>query len=369
MTPLSRASGHSVLYLAAEAARAALDEAGLRGADLDGIVSYSMFNDSVFSEAVGSALGARELSYVMDFAQGGQSAAFMLMHAAMAVQSGLAESVLVFRALNGASGTRIGRLAFPFPGTEYRYPLGYTAYPQYMAMACRRYMIETGATEDDLGAAAVALRSWALMNDRATFQTALTLEEYFSSPYIASPYRVLDCCREIDGAAAVVVTSAERARDLRMPPAIIAGSAWRSHEFDLDMGSRLNADSSHNFAYHLRDELWGSAGLQPSDAQFAELYDCFTGVLLMNTEGLGLCAEGAAGDLFRTDALPGGRLPINTNGGLLSEGYLHGMNHICEATWQIQGVCGSRQVPNPSVGVVCSGGTGSGSAIVLTAAA
>lgn len=367
MTELTQRSGRSVLDLAASACRSTLEGAGLPASEVDGIASWSIYDDSVWSESVGRVLGTGDLSYVMDFGQGGQSASHVVAHAAMAVSAGLAKNVLVFRALNGRSGKRIGRMTPSSASAEYRYPIGYTAYPQYIAMWTRRYMIETGATEADLGEVAIAARRWAALNDRAQFRDPLDLEAYFESPYIAAPFRVLDCVRETDGAAAVLVTSVERARDLDLPPVVLQSAAWASHGFDLDMGGRLNDDTSYNFAHYLAEDLWGRAGLGPQDVDVAELYDCFTGALLQNTEGLGLCGRGEAGELFRSGATsPGGRIPINTHGGLLSEGYLHGMNTVTEAVWQLQGLGGPAQVPDAEVAVTCSGGSSSGSALVLT---
>jgi acetyl-CoA acetyltransferase len=357
-----------VLDLAREACLKALEAAGLPASEVDGMVQYSLYNDSVPSESVGAAIGASDLTYAMDFAQGGQSASYMVMHAAMAIEAGMAKNVLVFRALNGRSGVRVGRALGAGGSTEFRYPLGYIAYPQYTAMWARRYLIETGSTEEDLGAIAIAERSWAALNDRAILREPLTMEKYFDSPYVAAPYRVVDCTTEVDGAAAVLVTSLERARDLNQTPAVIAGSAWASHGFDLDMGGAfLYDDYSRNFASHLAEPLWKSAGVGPEDVDVAELYDCFTGVLAANLEGLGLVGRGEAGAFAREGhTSQGGKLPVNTNGGLLSEGYLHGMNTVTEAVWQIEGLCGERQVDKADVVAVCSGGLSSGSAIVLT---
>lgn len=367
-TALSRNSGRSVLSLAREACLGALEAAGMEPREVDGMVQYSLYNDSVPSESVGAAVGAGDLTYAMDFAQGGQSASYMVMHAAMAIEAGLASNVLVFRALNGRSGVRVGRALTAAGGTEFRYPLGYIAYPQYTAMYARRWMVETGATEEDLGAIAIAEREWAQKNERAIIRKPLTLDDYFDSPYVAAPYRIVDCTTEVDGAAAVLVTSLSRARDLNLTPAVVTGSAWATHGFDLDMGSSLLYDDySRNFASHLAGPLWKSAGLGPEDVDVAELYDCFTGVLAMNLEGLGLVGRGEAGAFVRDgNTSLGGKLPVNTNGGLLSEGYLHGMNTVTEAVWQMQGLCGERQVEKSDVVAVCSGGMQSGSALVLT---
>lgn len=368
MTDLTRKSGRSVLALAREAALNACASAGLDPRAVDGVVEFSMYDDSVPAEALGAAIGATELSYVLDFAQGGQSASHMVAHAAMAVACGFAENVIVFRAMNGRSGVRIGRHAAAGGATEFRYPLGFTAYPQLAAMWARRYMIDTGATELDLGAIAIAQRKWAANNPRAILREPLTEESYLSSRWIAEPYRLADCTTEVDGAAAVLVTSVERARDLRQTPAVIASAAWATHGFDLDMGSSLRYDDYvRNFASHLADPLWKRAGLGPQDVDYAEIYDCFTGAAAINMEGLGLCETGGAGPFARAGhTSPGGRLPVNTHGGLLSEGYVHGMNTVTEAVWQMQGLGGERQVPKTDAAVVTSGAYVSGSAMVLT---
>lgn len=368
MTELSRRSGRSVLSLAREAALEACAAAGLAPDQVDGVVQYSMYDDSVQAEALGAAIGARDLSYVMDFAQGGQSAAHMVAHAAMAVACGFAESVIVFRAMNGRSGVRIGQHSAAGGGTEFRYPIGFLAYPQVAALWGRRYLIETGATELDFAAIAIAQRNWAMRNPRAILRESLTEEDYLASRWIAEPFRLPDCTTEVDGAAAVLVTSLERARDLRQTPAVIASAAWATHGFDLDMGSSLRYDDYlRNFSAHLAGPLWQRAGVGPQDVDYAEIYDCFTGALALNMEGLGLCEVGGAGAFARDGHTSlGGRLPTNTHGGLLSEGYVHGMNTVTEAVWQMQGLAGERQVPKNDVAVVTSGAYVSGSAIVLT---
>lgn len=368
MTELSRRSGRSVLSLAREAALAACESAGLDPAAVDGVVQYSLYDDSVPAEALGASIGAGDLTYVMDFAQGGQSASHMVAHAAMAVACGFATNVIVFRAMNGRSGVRIGQNAATGGGTEFRYPLGFVAYPQVAALWARRYLIETGCTELDLGAIAIAQRRWAERNPRAILREPLTDESYLESRWVAEPYRLPDCTTEVDGAAAVLVTSVERARDLRLTPAVIASAAWATHGFDLDMGSSLRYDDYlRNFASHLADPLWKRAGLGPEDVDYAEIYDCFTGAAALNMEGLGLCEIGGAGRFAREGhTSQGGRLPTNTHGGLLSEGYVHGMNTVTEAVWQMQGLGGERQVPRNDVAVVCSGAFVSGSALVLT---
>ncbi len=366
MTALTQASGRSVLALAAEACNGALAAAGLDPREVDGVSAFSMYDDSVPSEAVAGALGIHDLSYCMDFNQGGQSACFLVMNAAMAIAAGQASAVLVYRALNGRSGTRVGRAPAGGTGAALRHSLGLVAYPQVQALWCRRYMIETGAGERDLAAAAINARARGARNPRALRRTPLTEEDYFAGPYVAEPYRAADCTLEVDGACAVLVTSLERARDLKLAPAVIRSSGWQSHRFDLDMASFLTYDDfARNFAHHLRDRLWREAGLGPSDLDVASLYDCFSGVLLQNIEGFGLAEPGGGGDYLRRQAGDRGLPAINPSGGLLAEGYLHGMNTLSEAVWQVQGEAGPTQVEGCRTALASSGGALSGSALVL----
>jgi acetyl-CoA acetyltransferase len=368
-TELSKSSGRTVLDLATEAGRKAADDAGVPLSDIDGVVSFSVLGDSVSSEAVATSLAVPGLRFVMDFQQGGQSPCFMIQQAAMAVAQGYAENVLVFRALNGRSGIRVGSGSFPGGAAQYRYPIGYNAYLMYIAMWARRYLHETGTDPEALAAVAIAQRAYAEMNERAIQRKPLDLDAYLASPMIADPFRVADCTSEVDGACAVLVTSLERARDLRQPPAVIASAAYRAGPRPgLDIGDQLLYDDyTRNFTSLLRDELFGRAGITPSDVDFAEIYDCFTSVVLMGLEGLGFCDRGEAGDFVRSGATRlDGSLPVNTHGGLLAEGYLHGMNTVAEAVLQIQGRGGNRQVATHEVGVVTSGALVDGSALVLT---
>jgi len=368
-TELSKASGRTVLDLATEACRKAAEDAGVSLSNIDGVVSFSVLGDSVSSEAVATSLAVPGLRFVMDFQQGGQSPCFMVQQAAMAVAQGYAENVLVFRALNGRSGIRVGSGAFPGGAAQYRYPIGYNAYLMYIAMWARRYLHETGTGPEALAAVAIAQRAYAEINDRAIQRKPLDLDSYLASPMIADPFRVADCTSEVDGACAVLVTSLDRARDLRQPPAVIASAAYRAGARPgLDIGDQLLYDDyTRNFTSLLREELFGRAGISTGDVDFAQIYDCFTSVVLMGLEGLGFCGRGEAGDFVRSGATGlDGSLPVNTHGGLLAEGYLHGMNTVAEAVLQIQGRGGDRQVRKHEIGVVTSGALVDGSALVLT---
>jgi acetyl-CoA acetyltransferase len=367
-TTLTVNSGLSVLDLATRACRDAISRAGADVGEIDGISTFSMYGDSVPPESVAAALGMGELSYVMDYQSGGTMPSFLVANAAMAVFTGMARSVLVFRALNGRSGIRIGRTSQGGAALAYRHSIGYTGWPQVMAMLARRYMVETGATEECLAAVAIAQREYAALNERAIKRDLLTMDEYFASPYIAAPYRKHDCTTEVDGAHAVLVTTLDRARDLRLRPVIISGSAWTTTGYDVEGGGLHHyRDMSRNYTSHLAPRLWGSGGLSPSDVDVAELYDCFTGNVLMSLEGLGFCGRGEAGDFVKDGHTRlTGSLPVNTHGGLLSEGYVHGMNTVSEAVWQLQASAGHRQVEGARIAVVTSGSSNAGSALILT---
>jgi acetyl-CoA acetyltransferase len=367
-TAFTRKSGRTVLDLAAEACRNAAADAGLALPEIDGIGSFSVFNDSVPCSAVATALALPTLRYTLDLNAAGQSPCHVVQMAALAIGAGHASAIVIFRALNGRSGVRIGHGAIPGGAGAYRYPIGYSSYLMYIAMWARRYMIETGATDTDLGAVAVAQRWYAQRNNRAVIREPLDIDGYYHSPIVCDPFRVADCTSEVDGACAVLVTSLEHARDLRQPPAVIASTAYRAGARPgLDVGDQLQCDDySRNFTGLLREELYGRAGVTVADVSFAEIYDCFTSTVLFGLEGLGLCGRGEAGDFIRSGATAiGGHLPTNTSGGLLAEGYLHGMNVVTEAVMQIQGRCDERQAPRHDVGVVTSGALIDGSAMIL----
>jgi acetyl-CoA acetyltransferase len=367
-TGFSAASGRSVLELATIACRGAVEDSGLALAEVDGMVSYSMFDDSVPTESVATALALGDLGYALDLHLGGQSPCFAVMHAAMAIHAGLARNVVVFRAMNGRSGVRVGRIPVVGVGAVYRYPIGYVGYPQYMAMWARRYMIETGATQSDIGAVPIAQRKYALTNPRAMMRKPLSEEEYLESRMIVDPFHLHDCAREVDGACALLVTSIDRARHLARPPAVVAGSAYVApRRPGLDIGdSLLWDDFTRNHTSYLREDLWSRARLGPEEIDVAEIYDCFSPVVHWSLEGLGFCERGEAGPFIRDGQTAiGGGLPTNTHGGLLGEGYLHGMNTVVEAVRQIQGRA-ANQVPGAETAAVTSGGMESGSALVLT---
>jgi acetyl-CoA acetyltransferase len=365
----SRESGRTVLALAREACLATVDDAGLAATDVDGIVSFSLNHDSVPCQAVATALALPGLRFAADLDLGGQAPCHLVGLAAMAVETGRARNVLVYRALNGRSGARVGAMEFSGGGAPFRYPIGYGAYLMYVAMWARRFLLETGQDAEDLGAVVLAQRAYAEANERALRRRTLTIDEYLGEPFVVEPFRASDCTVEVDGACAVLVTSEAEARDLRHPPAVVASTAYRAGPRPgLDIGDHLLWDDyTRNYTSLLREELFARAGLAPADVQVAEIYDCFSSTVLMGLEGLGLCERGGAGAFVRSGATAlAGRMPMNTHGGLLAEGYLHGMNTVAEAVLQVQGRGGTRQAPNHEVAVVTSGALMDGSAMVLT---
>jgi acetyl-CoA acetyltransferase len=370
-TKFSKKSGTSVMSLAIEACRGALADCGLEPRDVDGIVSYSLYNDSVAGQAVANGLGIPKLSYALDLNLGGQAPCFSVANAAMAVASGVANNVLVFRALNGRSAVRIGSTRYPSPSAQFRYPIGFTAYPQYVGMWVQRYLVETGHSPADLADVVLTQRRYAAMNERAMVTAPLDREQYLASPFLVDPFRFVDCTVEADGACAVLVTSKDRAQGMRWRPAVIEGAAWSTGPRPgTDIADILAwPDYSRNCTAALADDLWASSGFRPSDMDFAELYDCFSGVVYMALEGLGLVERGAAPEFVRAgETWLDGSLPVNTHGGLLCEGYLHGMNTLAEAVLQIQGRAGERQAPRHDTCVVTSGALMDGSALVLSGA-
>ncbi len=369
-TEFNRNSGRSVLSQAREACLNAIHDAGLTPADIDGINSFSVSNDSVPGQAVATVLGIPQLRYNNDLSMGGQAACNLVWQAACAVACGQAKNVLVFRAMNGKSGNAVGTMQFHGMGGQYRYPIGYDAYMMYVGMWGQRFLYETGQTAADLAAVAIAQRDYATRNPRALLRNKpLDADSYYAQKFVVDPYRMADCTVEVDGACAVLVTSLEHARDLPHKPAVIAAGAYRAGiRSGLDIGDHLSWDDyTRNYTSWLREELYAAAGVAPQDVTFAEIYDCFTTTVLMSMEGMGLCERGESGALHRSGGTAlNGRLPTNTHGGLLSEGYLHGMNTVCEAVLQMQGRGGALQVPNNRVCAVTSGALMDGSAMILT---
>ena len=348
-TPYSKNSGVSTLTLALRAIRAAVDDAGLTTADVDGVACHRV-GDSAQAVVVAQSLGIRDLRYHLDLFAGGSGSHQVLAHAAMAVATGAAEVVVCWRAINARSEFRMGGTGRAAPDTvefQYQVPYGYSTPPQQFAMYARAYMDAYGVTAEHLGHVAIAQREYAVRNDRAMMRTPLTMDDYLSSRWIVEPFRLFDCCLETDAAVALVVTTPERARDLRQPPVVIAGAAMGGGH---TLYSNGRGDLARSAAADVAPRLFSGAGLSPADVDVLELYDAFTPLVLIQLEDYGFCEKGDAGPLVASGATrPGGRLPVNTHGGHLSEGYVHGLNHAAEAVSQLRGTAGERQVAGAEI--------------------
>ncbi|MEU6731046.1 lipid-transfer protein [Nonomuraea wenchangensis] len=350
-TEFSKESGRSELRLAAEAVLAALDDAGLSPADVDGMVTFSQ--DANQEIAVAREVGVGDLTYFSRVEYGGGAACATVAHAAMAVATGMARTVVCYRAFNERSGRRFGQPDARLGGQptsqglemSWHVPFGLMTPAAWVAMFARRYMHTFGATSEDFGRVAVAMRRHAATNPAAWFHgRPITLEEHQSSRWIVEPLRLLDCCQESDGAVALVVTSAERARDLRRSPAVITAAAQGSAAGQLMMTSYYRDDMSGLPEMGVVGRrLWEMSGLSPSDIRIAILYDHFTPFVLAQLEELGFCGRGEAPAFIADGGIElDGRLPVNPHGGQLGEAYIHGMNGIAEAVRQIRGTAANQ---------------------------
>jgi acetyl-CoA acetyltransferase len=343
-TEYSKNSGVSTLTLALRAIVAALEDAGLVPGDADGVACHRV-GDSAAAFAVAQSLGIRDLRYHLDQFGGGSNSAGVVGMAAMAVASGTAECVVCWRAINARSEHRMGGTGrAPLIEGEFQYqaPYGFATPPQQFAMYTRAYLDAYGVHPEALGQVAVAQRAWAVQNERAMMRAPLTLDDYLASRWIVEPLRLLDCCLETDAAVALVVTSADRAAHLRQVPVLVSGAAFGG-------GHTLYSNGHHDLtttaAADMAPRLFASAGVKPSDIDVLELYDAFTPLVLLQLEDYGFCSKGEAAELIASGCTaPGGSLPVNTHGGHLSEGYVHGLNHVAEAVSQLRWDAGPRQV-------------------------
>ncbi len=375
-TEFSKNSGRSELRLAVEATLAALDDAGLQPSDIDGMVTFTMDHNPEIE--IKRSLGGGELRFFSRVHYGGGAACATVHQAAMAVATGVAEVVVCYRAMNERSAYRFGsgvQNLTPMPTTESAHfgwyaPFGLLTPAAWVAMCAQRYMHEFGATTEDFGRIAVIDRKHAANNPAAWFyERPITLEVHQKSRWIVDPLRLLDCCQESDGAVAVVVTSAERARDLRQKPALITGAAQGSGDDEQMMTGYYRDDITGLPAMGVvARELYESAGLGPEDIRMAIVYDHFTPFVLTQLEEFGFCGRGEARDFVRDGNVElDGRLPINTHGGQLGEAYIHGMNGISEAVRQIRGTS-VNQVSRVERVLVTSGTGVPTSGLILAAA-
>jgi acetyl-CoA acetyltransferase len=356
-------------HLAIEAILHAVADAGLEPQDIDGISSFS--NDRNEAVLVATALGLPRLRFAeMSWIPGGGGACAAIGNAAMAIASGMADCVVVFRAIAMGQFRRFGRALATDSGKpwdaelSFALPFGLSNATIGMAILVRRHMHLYGTTTRQLGAVAVAQRGHANRNPRALmYGKPLTLEQHAAARLIAEPFRLFDCCLENDGACAVVLTSAERARDLEQRPAHVLAAAqgagpssglgaWASHYLP-------DEDYATGWSRTVAQDLYAKAGIGPRDVDVAEIYDHYSGMVILQLEDYGFAERGAGGAFVES-----GALPVNTHGGSLSEAYIHGLNHVVEGVKQLRGTS-TCQVADAEVCLVTSGSGIPTSAVLL----
>jgi acetyl-CoA acetyltransferase len=373
-TRFSKDSGVSELHLAVEAVAGAIQDAGLATKDVDGLVTYDI--DTSAHTDVANNLGLGNLSFVGATMYGGGGACATVQLAAMAVATGVSEAVVCYRAFNERSGHRFGTgespAPSPTPGAKeiswgWTAPYGITTPAATVAMVARRYMHEYGATSEDFGRISVLSRAHAATNPKAWFYgRPITLADHQASRMIADPLRLLDCCQESDGGVAILVTSMERARDLKQRPVAIKaaaqGSAKEQEMMTTYYRDRITTQPEVRF---VADQLWRQSGLTQKDINVLVMYDHFTPYVMMQLEDYGFCQAGEGAGLVASGALAlGGKWPLNPNGGQLGEAYIHGFNGIAEGVRQLRGTA-ANQVKAVNNVLVTSGNGIPTSALVL----
>lgn len=345
-TDFSKKSGRSTLRLAVEACDLAMEDAGVSPDMIDGMVTYTV--DENHEIDVCRSLNVKQLTHFSRVHHSGGAACGVIQLAAMAVASGACNYCLAYRAFNERSEKRFGigvqeRAPEPTPmevDFGWSSPFGLLTPASWVAMFANRYMHEYGATTEDFGRVAVACRKFAANNPKAFFyQQPITLEDHRNSRWIVKPLRLLDCCQESDGGQAMVVTTLERARDLKSVPAVIAGAAMGSGEDQQMMKSYYRDDIVAIPEMKLcADQIYREAGMGPADIQAAIFYDHFSPAVLLQLEEFGFCKRGEAPAFISDGQIElDGLLPVNTHGGQIGEAYIHGMNGIAEAVRLVRG--------------------------------
>lgn len=351
-TNQGKVPGRSALSLYLEASRNAADDAGLSIKDIDGIIIEPCPTDPRISAfGLAQEMGL-ELKFGADEQVQGASAGAIMQHAAMAVDAGLCDYCLCAFADTSYSSPSAGGVIYQ-AGGGINAAYGMFGVAASYAMIARRYMYEYGVTSRQFGAVSVAFRHHASLNPRAQFRTPITIEDHQRSPWVVEPLRLLDCCPVHDGGRALIVTTAERARQLRQRPVFIMGFG-QGHPFgDPLRRKRLTVTG----AVQSGKTAFAMAGTSPADVDMCCIYDAFSFVVPLQLEDLGFCRKGEGADFIQNGRIAlGGELPVNTSGGLLSEVYLQGWVGTHEAVNQLRGNCGPRQVPDAEIALLTSSG-------------
>ena len=366
-TPYGRASGKSVWQLQLEASLAAIKDAGLSPRDIDGVVTYSL--SPVVAEDFITNFGIPDLRFSATTPLGGASCVAALQAASAAVAAGICNHVLVPIGRNGYSDGRVSARVSAMPQfrlvSEFEMPSGAIAPAQLYAPMARKHMERYGTTSRQLAEIAVTTRAHAALNGNATMTAPISIEDHQNSRMISDPLRLLDCSLESDGGTAIIVSEPERAKDLRKRPVLLMGIAEGHPDSPSIITQR--ADLTTLGTAKAAPKAFGMAGVTPADIDVAEIYDCFTYIVLCQLEDLGFCKKGEGGAFVENGALGlNGRLPTNTHGGLLSQAHMVGMNHIVELTCQLRGEAGRAQVKDAELGLVTGyGDMGDGAVAIL----
>lgn len=354
-TKVGKLPGRDSITIGAEAAKLALEDAGLKNTDIDAVYVKGLMDEPEFMYSVHffEYMGMRpKLTSVMDL--GGASPLGMLAHAAAAIDAGLADVAICVEGENdatfqprqqGVGMTRVNEEALGIYGC--------VAAPISYAMVARRHMHKYGTTGEQMAAVAVAMRKHAVLNENAQMHTPITVEDVMNSRWIAEPLHLLDCCLVSDGGGAFIVTTEEIARNCRKKPVYVLGISGQQTHSSLSQLADINAVG----AFDAAPRVWEMSGLGPKDMDLAQIYDCFTITVMEQLEAYGFCGRGESGPYVEGGRIElGGELPVNTHGGLLSQAHIDGMLHVTEAVRQLRGECGARQVPNAKLELVTGNG-------------
>lgn len=358
---MGSAPGLSTFDLAAHASVKALAQAGLRPSDVDGLAIVVM--DETLSVLNFSEYLGIHPRFVDNTRTGGSSFQIQAATAALALDAGQCDVVLIAYGSNQRSAA--GKLISSTRQSPWEIPYRPLRPISSYALAAARHMYEFGTTREHLGEVAIAARKWAQLNPDASVRTELTMADYLASRMVSDPFTTRDCCLVSDGAAAVVMTRADRARDLCPRPVFVLGGSHETTHRDIAMMPSLT--TSGTAAASRR--AFSQAGIKVADVDVVELYDAFTINTIMFLEDMGFCAKGEGGPFVSDGRIaPGGELPVNTNGGGLSCVHpgMYGLFTLVEAAQQIMGVCGERQIADVNVAVSHgNGGELSSEAVVV----
>src|ERR671918_868200 len=339
-TEFSKNSGRTTRAMAVEAIRKAMHDAGLGPSDVDGMMSYQN-NDSTPSNWVAGDLGIR-LDFYMDVVGGGSSTEALIGLAMGAIEAGMCKTVALFRSMNGYTEFRIGgtgaRAAQPVRGPDLaQVPFGMRSAGQNFALTFMRHMYDYGTTSEQVAHVKQAHSKHAVNNPKAFEKKRVTVQDVVNSRWICEPLHLLDCCLETDNATCLIVTSAERARDLKQKPAYIMGVAGRVNKPRTDF-HWAHGPITRVAGYYAKDIVFGQAGISPEDVDVTGSYDAFTFTTMLQLEEYGFCPKGQGGEYVASGIIElGGARPNNTSGGHLCEGYTHGMAMVVENVRQLRG--------------------------------